>query len=159
MVSSNWYASYGANCHIIFHVSRSLWYQHLICLMDQGPMVPCVRISMLPTPHMPCFKIHDSFPHMEWFISVSGIISMVPNVKTLRFPKPRSGANCHTSLHLLHHASQSFVYAMVYMGQLSQLLWCYVAMGTLLVPNFTILWHQTTSFLWGHLSCFVLVNS
>ena len=82
----------------ICHLSTSLWYQHLICLMDQGSMVPCVNISMVPTPHMPCVTTPDSFPHMAWFISVSGIISMVPNVKTLRFPKPTFGAKCHTSL-------------------------------------------------------------
>ena len=107
----------------ICHVSRSLWYQHLICLMDQGYVVPCVNISMVPTLHMQCVTTHDSLPHMAWFISVTGIIFMVSNVKTLWFPKPRFGAKCHTSLRLLHHVSQSFVYAMVYMGQLSQLLW------------------------------------
>ena len=46
----------------ICYVSRSLWYQHLICFMDQGSMVPCVRIYMVPTPHIPCVKTHDSFP-------------------------------------------------------------------------------------------------
>ena len=46
---------------------------------------------------MPCVTTHESFPHMAWFINVNGIISMVPNVKTLRFPKPRFGAKCHTS--------------------------------------------------------------
>ena len=58
----------------ICHVSRYLWYKHLICLMDQGSVVPCVNISMVPTPHMPCVTTHDSFPHMAWFNSVSGII-------------------------------------------------------------------------------------
>ena len=82
----------------IFHVPRSLWYQHLICLMDQGSVVPCVNISMVPTLHMQCVTTHDSFPHMAWFIIVSGIICMVPKVKTLWFPKPRFGDKCHTSL-------------------------------------------------------------
>ena len=123
----------------ICHVSRSLWYQHLICLMDQGYVVPCVNISMVPTLHMQCVTTHDSLPHMAWFISVFGIIFMVSNVKTLWFPMIRFGAKCHTSLRLFHHVSQSFVYAMVYMGQLSQLLWCYVARGQY--------WYQFSQFM------------
>ena len=37
----------------ICHVSRYLWNHHLMCLTDQGSVVPCVKISMVPTPHVP----------------------------------------------------------------------------------------------------------
>ena len=134
LFATNRYASYGANCHIY---------------------MPCVNISMIPTPHMPCVTTHDSFPHMGSFLwcqmsRLYGFQSqdLVPSVTPPCPIRSMSIAPCFTILCVCHGLyGPTLTTTMVLCVQ-----------GTLLVLNFTILWHHMASFIWGYMSCFLLVN-